>query len=375
MKQHLITLLTVIVATVSLQDFRAAGAQSINTFPVTGSKNDFRVLYLTETDSSVQLLCRYTPVAMDEGDAPCLKNIGRKTHVATSDGNYALTGTLHLPILNEAEIKYARLTGASPSLNCILEFEKFPFDEPFDLVEEERSEGASISLTGLLADRGNPVSTSADEFLAGTAYTEYGYHFEDGMPVHYLDGADLSLLSRSWPYQFKEKHYLYVGFRIVNRSDNPLPVRFSDISASAQRLTKKGKTAVCKSTILKEKDADDEWRSSDLDEVLDELPTNAGQYVAGVSGAAAAAPGVSPLASLGLFAFGMLMTGVSMPDVEPYMVERDKERELTMQKYLRDTVLQKGDTLAAFVCIKYRDEPASTDITISLDGKNYDLKY
>ena len=52
MKRHLITLLTVIVATVSLQDFRAAGAQSINTFPVTGPESDFRVLYLTETDPS-----------------------------------------------------------------------------------------------------------------------------------------------------------------------------------------------------------------------------------------------------------------------------------------------------------------------------------
>lgn len=350
-----------------------ASAQSVS-FPVTGPDSNLMVQYLVDKGSSVLLLCSYTPDAAKEGAAPYLRNISRRTRISTPDGDYALLNTIHIPVRNEADVKYAYIKNTHPSLNCILEFEKFPYDEPFDLVEDDE-ESSLFTARGLTVDNTKDAEIDAEGFLAGSPYYEYGYRFEEGAPVHYFDDADIYLASSSWPFNSDGDFYQPVGFQIVNRMDTPLNVKFSDVSASAVRLNKKKKPVKCDISILNEKRANEEWEEIDRIEVMHEVPTNAGQYAANAATRAALDTGVPAFASLGLLALGMVVRAASEPDYEPYMKERNQEREELMKLYLRDTTVQPGDTLSTFVSIKYNGEPVSTNVSISLNGETYIMKY
>lgn len=344
------------------------------TYLVNGPDGSLKAQYLVEKDSTVLLLCRYTPDATAEGRPPYMKNVSGKTVIATEDGEYALLRTFHIPVRDEAEMKYAYVKADQPALNCILEFEKFAFDETFDLVEKG-AESPTFSISGLTAGTQNADEMDAETFLAATPYSEYGYHYEDGVPVHYFKDRGIDLVSTAWPYYSEGIYCLSVGFQIVNGTNNPLTVKFSDVSASAQRLNKKKKSVKCEMKLLDFKSADNGWKELDKMEVANELPSNAGQYIANAAGRAALDTGVSALGTLGLLAVGLAVRHATQPDYEPYLKERNEERERLMKSYLTESTLAPSDTLSTFVSIKYNDEPSSTDVTLTLNGENYNMKY
>lgn len=343
-------------------------AAQVVTFPVNCPDGySFKVQYLVENETSSVLLCRYEPDAATEGPAPYLKNLSRKTHISTPDGDYALISTRHLPLRDEADAKYAYLKGIDPSLNFALEFEKFPLDEPFDLIEDDSE--SSLTVSGLTADRQTAADVDTASFLAETPYSEYGYHFDNGEPVYYFDDGGIYLASTAWPYCYLDQHSLSVGMRIVNRTDAPLNVNFKDFSAQAQRLNKKNVPVNCGLIICNAKKANAEWKTADEVEMENELPTTPTDVV---TSAAVITPGAlgGALAIISLLA----MTAPD-PVKEPYMREKNQIREELMEQYLKDSVVPAGDTLSTFVTIKYNNEPSSTTVSFVLNGDEYIMKY
>lgn len=351
-------------------------ARNMPAHPVDGPEGNFTVKYLVETDSSVILLCRYTPDSATEGFPPYMKNIDRKTRIVTEDGDYALLHTNHIPIRDDSEPRYAYLKAGRTELNCILEFEKFPYDEPFDLIEDA-SETIPVRLTGLKAGKEVTAEIVPDEFLNGTPYSEYWYYYEEGVPVHHYDDGGIYFAATGWPYSSDmDDYFLSVGFRIINRTDSPMQIRMNDISATALRM-KKDKPVNCKIRILDAKKANEEWKHMDWLEIRNQIPENAGTVLGRTAVGAALSPGVSGGAGLGLFALGFLVGTASMPDDEPYMRERNAVRDSLMQYYFRDTTIQNGETLEEFVTFKYKGDnaPSSTTITFLLNGEPYILKF
>ncbi|MCQ2170830.1 MAG: hypothetical protein MJY48_04645 [Bacteroidales bacterium] len=341
-------------------------------FPVNCTDGSFKVQYAVDKESSVLLLCRYIPNAVTEGPAPYTKNVNRKIHVSTPDGDYALLNTCQIPVMNEADAKFAYLKGEQPALNFSLEFEKFPLDEPFDLVEDG-SDPSSFTVKGLTVNREEPANVNADSFLKDTPYYEFGYRYEDGEPIYYFDEKDVLLQSTAWPHNYEDRYFLSVGFRIVNRSSSPIPVKFKDFSAQAQRLNKKNEPVKCNLTICDAKKANSEWKDADLLEMEHQIPTTtqdaASNTLLTASQATSGALG-------GAFALGwLIVNAVDDPEKEPYMREKNKIREEQMELYLKDTTIQPGDTLSTFVTIKYAKSPSSTNVSFCLNGDKYDMKY
>lgn len=369
-KLHICLLTILLIAT--LCPARSASAQE-DCFPVMGSEGRLKVQYLVAGDSTVQLLCRYTPDVATEGSAPYLVNVNGKTHISTPDGDYQLVNTVHIPVWDEAETRYAYIKGAQPALNCMLEFEKFPFDEAFDLVDGDE-QSSLFSAQGLTV--GGKIPFNVGYFLESTPYSEYGCSFKDGSPVFYFDDGGVYLASMSWPYDSRSHAFLTVGFRVENRTSAPMAFNFNDVSIQVLKRNKSGKLVKCSADILKEKQANREWQEEDETEVMmDEAPTNAGQMVANAATDVALHSGLSALGSLGLSAFGIALRAVSAPDYGPYMVERNREREELMKQYLKDTVIAPGETLNTFVSIKYWDEPAYFAVSVTLNGETYTMKY
>ncbi|MBQ0086184.1 MAG: hypothetical protein KBS72_00660 [Bacteroidales bacterium] len=351
-------------------------ARNIPAYPVDGPEGNFTVQYLVETDSSVILLCRYTPDSAVEGFPPYMKNISRKTRIVTEDGDYALLHTSHMPIRDDSEPRYAYLKAGHPYLNCTLEFEKFSYDGPFDLIEDD-AESVPLHINGLKAGKEATAEVVTGEFLNGTPYSEYWYYYEAGMPVHHYDDGGIYFSASGVPHSSDmEDYFLSVDFEIVNRTEGPIQIKMNDMSAKALRM-KKDKPVNYKIWALDAKKANDEWKHMDWLEIRHQIPENAGTVLASTATNAALSPGVNGAAGLGLFALGLLLDKVSEPDEEPYMRERNAVRDSLMPYYFRDTTLQSGETLESFVIFKYKGghTPSSTTITLLLNGEPYTLNF
>ena len=351
-------------------------ARNMPTYPVDGPEGNFTVQYLVETDSSVILLCRYTPDSAVEGFPPYMKNISRKTRIVTEDGDYALLHTIHMPIRDDSEPRYAYLKAGRTDLNCILEFEKFPYDGPFDLIEDA-SETVPVQLSGLKAGKEATAEVATGEFLNGTPYSEYWYFYEEGVPVHHYDDGGIYFAATGWPYgSDMDDYFLSVGFKIINRTESPLQIRMNDMSATALRM-KKDKPVNYSIKLLDAKKTNEEWKHMDWLEIRHQIPENAGTVLASTATTAALSPGVNGAAGLGLLALGFVLDAASSPDDEPYMRERNAVRDSLMQFYFKDTSIQSGETLEKFVTFKYKGghAPSSTTITFLLNGEPYILKF
>lgn len=351
-------------------------ARNMPAYLVDGPEGNFTVQYLVETDSSVILLCRYTPDSAVEGFPPYMKNISRKTRIVTEDGDYALLHTSHMPIRDDSEPRYAYLKAGRTDLNCILEFEKFPYDGPFDLIEDA-SETVPVQLSGLKAGKEATAEVATGEFLNGTPYSEYWYFYEEGAPVHHYDDGGIYFAATGWPYSSDmDDYFLSVGFKIINRTESPLQIRMNDMSATALRM-KKDKPVNYSIKLLDAKKTNEEWKHMDWLEIRHQIPENAGTILGNTAVNAALSPGVSGAASLGFLALGALLHTTSEPDDEPYMRERNAVRDSLMQFYFKDTSIQSGETLEKFVTFKYKGghAPSSTTITFLLNGEPYILKF
>lgn len=353
----------------------AGSAEAQNkTFSVSGPEGSLQVQYLVEKGSSTLLLCRYEPAAGKNTGAPYLKNISGKTRICTPNGDYSLLKTTHIPVRNEADVKYAFIKGQQAALNFVLEFEKFPHDGPFDLVEED-GESDFFAIRGLTAGTQETGNVDVADFLAGTGYSEYGYSYEDGQPIHYFNDSEIYLASTAWPYSNPAYYFLSVGFQIENRGTSPITVKFDDVSASAFSLNRNQRQVKCNVSVLNEKDADSNWKEMDKLEVMNQLPENAGQEVADMATRAALIPDIPGLGAVGLLALGMAIRSATEPDYEPYLTERNAEREEIMKSYLKETTISPGESCSAFVSLKYYKEPASTTVSIKLNGETYSMKY
>lgn len=366
-------LLSTVFILLAMLPFGTAWGESGKSFPVKSPEGDVQVMYLVDNGSSVSLLCRYTP--NPQAAFPIAMAISGKTKIATADGDYSLLNSFQLPFRDEAEPKFAYVKASRPELNFVLEFEKFPFDEPFDLVEGT-DDASSITLRGLAVDKGKDGLVSANEFLSFTPYSEYRYFYKDGSPVYCFDDGGIYLASTSCEYNCSEDFYLELYFKIVNRTQAPFTVKLSDISASALRYNKKRQKVKCNLTLMDAKKADKEWQSVDVSEIINEVPANAGNYVANAATRAAMAPGMSALGTLGLFALGAVVNAASTPDLEPYMKDRNEERERLMKLYLSESTIAPGDTLTTFATIKYKGiDIASTTVSMNVNGETYTLQY
>ena len=89
--------------------------------------------------------------------------ISRKTYVTDGDVSYKLVRTGNIPIADESMIEYSILEKGAAQLNFILEFEQFPLDGPFDIMDDV-SDGNSLEFTDIKVDTQSMREVDQDRF-------------------------------------------------------------------------------------------------------------------------------------------------------------------------------------------------------------------
>lgn len=342
-------------------------------FTIDRTEGSYTVNGIVPGDGTTLLLCTYT-VPDGTADFPVLKAVGRRTSIVTEDESFNLVKSVHLPVWDEAESRYAYLTAPGQRLCFTLEFPEFPLDEPFDLVEDKDTDNDFV-VRGIVVDTAAVASVDVAAFLALTPYLEYSSRMEEGKPVMSYSDDDVRVsLEVGEVIEGTVSDYQSVSIEITNHADTPLRFAPNDIDAKFWRKAG-NRFNPKKANILTAEDANRKWRELDERTIRSGMEENVGQMAGNAMLRSSEMRGISVFAELGLVAAGLLLNEASQDDISQEMVEPDKVREEAMAYYLKDLVIAPGETAYTFFTIKHMPNYAFYTAGISLGGKTYNFKW
>lgn len=186
-------------------------------FPVTSSNagnGDIKIKYVTPTDSTVLVYAVYTCSGISTDNGPMSIYLDRSLHVETDDMDYRLLNAFNIPIYDEARGEKALLFRNGEKLNFIMEFEVFPYDAPFSIVE--RNDGMSFNVSDVVVDTSSVAKVNTKRFLNSTPCLKGGSFADEGHLYSYYEQDGFFIAA----YGIYSDTYQTVYMTIINNSDH-----------------------------------------------------------------------------------------------------------------------------------------------------------
>lgn len=342
-------------------------------FRIDRTEGCYTVNSIVPIDGATLLLCTYT-VPDGTADFPVLKAVGRRTSIVTEDESFSLVKSVHLPVWDEAESRYAYLAAPGQQLCFTLEFPEIPLDEPFDLIEDKDTDNDFV-VRNIVVDTSAVADVDIAAFLAQTSYLEYSCIMEDGRPVmSYYDDDVRVRLEAGEVIEGITSDYQSIAIEITNNANVPLQFAATDLDARFWRKAGSNFNSR-KASILTAEEANRKWRELDERIIRSGMEENAGQIAGNAVMRSSGIGGISVFAELGLLGAGLLINEVSKDDISQEMAEPDKVREESMAYYLKDFDIAPGETAHTFFTIKHMPSYAYYTAGISLGGKTFNFKW
>jgi len=205
---------------------------------VSGMQAQWRI---TGTDKSENSSCKLIQI-LESDDATFIfgtitnpsedlyphSTISRTTRVYVDDEPYKLLNSVNLPIYDEATPLHAQIS-PHQKLNFIMQFEKFPVTDGFDLIEKEsqHTEG-TYNFYGIHIENTGLESMADDSFLDVYPAILYGDFSNEGKVTQYYIFQDLTLsCTRDIEYRDQYGQPDYVFFlTFENGSGKDLSLKF-----------------------------------------------------------------------------------------------------------------------------------------------------
>lgn len=299
--------------------------------------------------------------------------IPRSTAVYVDDEPYKLLRSINLPIYDESTRLQAKIDGKGQNLNFILEFEKFPVTDGFDIVEKEskHSEG-TYNFFGIHIQ---PCESSDlaeyESFLKEHPSVMYGDISEEGKSKLYYIAGKLSIACTRGEEiragNMKPDYYFYVT--IENGTDRDLKLNVDhDVWVTGHKDKANGTDDGKKMKLMKQKECEDHFELMDYRE--------AKQIVAGgVSDAQADANQMATRSQDSdvktvLNAFSLFSEAAIAGDVKKYMKEHPKERP----SMLTSCTIKPGGNLTGYVAVATPKMDYEV-LHVCIEGYEYTFKW
>ena len=251
---------------------------------------------------------------------------------------------------------------AGDRFNFAIEFEKFPLDTPFDLVEDIES-GTGFNFSSVTIDTSEKSELMpVDDFLAFASVPVTGSFYSDGNQMRYWrDGGLVMTMHFMTTEEYGKLFKIYL--EVANNSGRPVDLITDNIKVVAENsVTSK----IFDVPLLSYNDFDQKvvnnlgWYSSPASRLSDNMRWQANiQSRRGNSNTA--------------LAFGTLSLIASMADMQNarnYQEALDEERQKVTSNYLLSNTLQDGAVYGGFVAVKDR-RPDLYHITLKIGKKEY----
>jgi len=199
-----------------------------------------KLLQIVEIDTSAFVYATMTNTS-DESKSYC---ISRETGVYVDGMKYKLRHSVNLPVYDEAEAVYLRLL-AGEKANVIMEFERFPVNDGFDIIENDAKHNESMfNLYGIHSERIDTSSIlNTGRFLETYPIVTKGSYKQNG---------------KGYPYYLRNGIYICVdadnrddgkifgpgdlmfNVEIINDSDHGILVDMDNVWVTAYKTKKDG---------------------------------------------------------------------------------------------------------------------------------------
>jgi len=163
--------------------------------------------------------------------------INRKTVAKAGGMKYKLLNSVNLPIRDDAERRYLFLPEGDNEVNIVWEFEKFPVEDGFDIIESEKEGEFCYNFHDVKV---SPIDGSkvvdTQRFLDSAPAIIVGQYSENGINYVYLIRDDVCVTARAVRQSgsgFTDDEIFYV--EIVNNSDHGIMFDFGKVYVTGHK--------------------------------------------------------------------------------------------------------------------------------------------
>jgi len=186
----------------------------------------FKLVQIIDLDSSTFVYGTLT----NDTDHTIWGTLERKAGIYVDGEKYKLLRSVNLPIKDEAYPLWTRLDENGQKVNFVMEFEKFPIEDGFDFIENEK-ESTCYNIYGVHVEQIDPSKLiKTDRFLNTYTVVTTGNFAEEGKNHLYFirDGVsvDCRCSSRAGDVFSKDDYIFYLN--IINESDHGIRFDFDN---------------------------------------------------------------------------------------------------------------------------------------------------
>lgn len=336
-----------------------AGAQhpvtSVQTCP-----DNIKIKYVLQGEKSTYVFATYTKQSEDQS-AICLS---RKTMACIEDENFKLLEAYSMPIFDEADQAFILLEQIGQKLNFVLEFEKIPLGESFDIRAIDYQD-RNFVVTGITVDTSIVKQFDGKRFVESTPYVKKGKYFKDGTVFIYYtkEGVwvtiDASLGSE----------YLTLNVSIVNDSDHGILLDLKKMTAISKK-TIRDKEIEESMHILSKSEYNDIWAKSDANEEYYAKSNSALGKVGSLVSHESWQHDIWSWERTGLDILGSIIAEENEKNIQPYRDRLETARKEGLKAYLQNQSIAAGDSYSGYIKLKRNKKQKLAIVTIVVDGMN-----
>lgn len=327
---------------------------------------EFELKYVLEAEISTIIYGSFT-----SSDA-CQIFLDREMAVIQDDLKYKVKNGVNIPVYDEANKMYAVFGGAGEKVNFVLEFEKFPLHDGFDIVENEkpREGGVFLNVYGIHLE---PMELERfpdfDKFLDSYPPVLFGKYVENGGTHQYYMKGNIYISCQCTDVDdgFLEPKYKRFYIEVNNDSDHGVLFNFDDTYVQGHR-TVGGKLQEKYFTKYTPESFDSYMAQNDYEE--------ARRAVGGMKDVGSKLrtesynKSNSEWANLGLKVLGDLADEIAEKNIQQYLAEHPKSRPSA----LRSQSLKSGESVCGYLAFKSQKADTFT-LHIPMDGYDFTFNW
>ena len=330
--------------------------------------------YVRQTDTTTQIFAVFT--MPEEATDAVLFNLPRTLHATDGDLDYKMVNAHNVPIADESMIEYSVLEGNQKKLNFILEFEKIPIEDKFDIIDNTEG-GRDLDFQGISVDMASTKELDSKRFLKSTNLPRCGMYYDEGnCYTYYLrDGVLITMRST----YAKDNFCLYIT--IINNSDHGILFNTGNIRATGHKA-KGGDTTVVNLPLMSKNDYVHMVETMDVYSARQASESRGLSEIGFAMSLASINIATSTFGSpynnpeyVGLGIAGGFLRDIEYSRTKPYLAELDKTREERTKNYIQSQSIKPGESHSGFLRMKKDKRVFDFDVIIPMDGYDFEFYY
>lgn len=305
-------------------------------------------------------------------DSDLFLHLDRNLCVMVDGLKYKALNSVNLPILDEADYRNVKLSEGENVINFVMEFEKFPVENGFDIIENSKDGEWNFNFRDIKLshiDASKVIDT--ERFLNSAAPVIVGKYSEDGHNYTYYIREDVCVTCNAVSQAgglFTDDEIFYVS--IVNNSDHGVKFDFDKVRVQGTRTKSKGVEETSSWTKYTPESYEDFYARMDYEEARH----NAAAINSSIGDQINRERRNAEYGSwerVGWEALGALNQQAMQNRISDYLKKHPKNRPSA----LKSESIKAGESVHGYIATKKQKKCHTADIIIPMDGYDFIFSY